>query len=83
MKPITYNTASLPALWWLNPWLHARALHKAAGALTSAFIETDDKLTIAKAAFQNAKVVIAQRDRQIATLKAQLAEYREARNGDK
>lgn len=79
MNIIKYNTASLPPFWWLNPWGHASTLHQALGAVTRAYCEHDEKVKAYRKGLVELERRIKLRDMQIASLRSQLAEYREAR----
>ena len=66
----TVTPDTLPRFWWLNPWLTAKRLHTACVALRELADRESDRAMLYRGAYENAKVIISNRDRTITTLTA-------------
>lgn len=83
MKPTVYTNEGLPSFWWLNPWKHARNLHKATTALAGLVAQQDDVLRQIKQDNRTLLLAAKHRASRINVLESQVREYRDARDGDK
>lgn len=81
MKPTIYTNEGLPSFWWLNPWHHARNLHKAAFAACKMAADHEAKLKAYRKGLEEMERRVRAREQHIHALRAQLAEIREARGG--
>lgn len=71
-NPTVYTNEGLPRFWWVNPWKHARNLHKAATALACLVAQQDDVL-------RSQRLAAKHKASRIAVLESQVREYRDAR----
>lgn len=83
MKPTLYTNEKLPDWWWLNPWKHARNLHKAMSALLGLIHQQDDLLRQIRQDNRTLTLAAKHRTNRIAVLESQVREYRDARNEGK
>lgn len=81
-EPTIYTHEHLPRWWWLNPWKHARLLHKATVALAGLTAQQDDVLRQIKRDIRILTIANRNKTSQISSLESQVREYRDARNED-
>jgi hypothetical protein len=67
----TIRPNKMPAFWWLFPWAYARTLHMSANAV-KAYADKADRCV------EMQLRIIEDKDREIATLKARVADQNDA-----